>query len=111
MADSKPPTGVEKSASAKVLKESSKDDDDASGKNLTRNDSATDEAMSPLNTGNKKDSSGGSAIKRTRSNPRRGSEQQSQNSRGSGSRIAKIPRDPKQEKVSLDLDNIGVWFV
>ena len=76
MADSKPPTGVEKSASAKVLKESSKDDDDVTDKNLTRNDSATDEAMSPLNTGNKKESSqGGSAIKRTRSNPRRGSEQ------------------------------------
>ena len=104
MADLKPPTGVEKSASAKVLKESSKDDDDASGKNLTRNDSATDEAMSPLNTGNKKDSSqGGSAVKRTRSNQKRGSEQQSQNSRGSGSRIAKIPRDAKQEKVIFRL--------
>ena len=88
MADSKPPSGVEKSASAKVLKESSKEDDDGSGKNLSRNESATEEGMSPLNTGSKKEGSqGGSAIKRTRSNPRRGSEQQSQNSRGSGSRI------------------------
>ena len=99
MAEAKPPK-VEKSESQKLLQES-QDSEEGKGKALKRNESAAASGMSPLQSSSKKrESDGGSGINRTRSNPRRGSNQQSENSRGSGSRIAKLPKDPKAEKVS-----------
>ena len=100
MAEAKPPK-VEKSESQKLLQESQDSEEGTKGKNLKRNESAAASGMSPLQSSSKKrESDGGSGINRTRSNPRRGSNQQSENSRGSGSRIAKLPKDPKAEKVS-----------
>ena len=96
---------MDKSASQALLKKQKDANElsepDSPSKQLKRNPSEAAGGMSTQD--GKKEDSVGSAVKRkgTRGTSKNGSE--GQNSRGSGSRIAKVPRDAKAEKVSTYL--------